>query len=201
MPAPPLSPPVSGPLCTSRVGRTQMQVPPRRDCFIWAGHPGHTLAEASCRDPLPGEAGSHSGTRGSAWGTGLQVLLRPAPPAPAPCMRPLSSQSPFLPQGAPAGPECGWYSGPPSRPAGTVAGTACRAGAGQWLCSPAPWEGARSGPGPAALSCVVTCAKREGGVHLDSPSACGMALWDGQCGGSGEGGRWPQTLTCVHCIT
>lgn len=158
-------------------------------------------AEASCRDPLPGEAGSHSGTRGSAWGTGLQVLLRPAPPAPAPCMCPLSSQSPFLPQGAPAGPECGWYSGPPSRPAGTVAGTACRAGAGQWLCSPAPCEGAGSGPGPAALSCVVTCAKREGGVHLDSPSACGMALWDGQCGGSGEGGRWPQTLTCVHCIT
>lgn len=87
MPASPLSPPVSGPLCTSRVGRTQMQVPPRRNCFIWAGHPGHTLLRHRAETLSPGRQGLTVGPGALPGAPGFRsYCVQRRPPLPPACV-------------------------------------------------------------------------------------------------------------------
>lgn len=196
-----------------------MQVPPRRNrLFIWAGLPWMCPINIILHTPLPPEGQGHTvGLWDSSTGHGarpywallppaqhwgLQVLLCPAPPTGlSPCMRPFSSQSSFLPEGAPDGPDCRLvFSLSPQGPTVRFPVTAWRAGVGRWLCALPALVGRDMPPGRThhlQLSLIIY-TKIRGRSHFSCPSCVQTALWGG-LGAAVElhraGNRWSQTLT------
>lgn len=188
-PTSPLSPPVSGPLCTSRVGGMQMQVPPRRiGCFTWAGCPGHTPWRRRAETLSRGGRVSRRGFR--------SCCVQHRPPLPPACVLSRVSHLPSHKERLLVGLRLVFRAALEARLQGFWAPPVELAlASGSAL--PAPWEGA--GPGPALPPSLCGDMYK---VRGQRPSKFSVSVRDGSLGRAGAGqrrGRGPPASNADMC--